>query len=157
MIHSLSRRKSLELNFRGIQFKKFCFLFFSLKGPVSAFICLFFTLISLIRFTGERGEGLLRQRMFSGLFFLLFYFSLTFGKWLSNRGYWLEKSREIWEKVEYGNLLLFKEKKYWWPWTVSVFPNHSWCGENRKATPPTPPPPAEEASGNITKRRQQTF
>lgn len=79
MIHSLSRRKSLELNFRGIQFKKFCFLFFSLKGPVSAFICLFFTLISLIRFTGERGEGLLRQRMFSGLFFLLFISPLHLG------------------------------------------------------------------------------
>lgn len=31
MIHSLSRRKSLELNFRGIQFKKFCFLFFFLE------------------------------------------------------------------------------------------------------------------------------
>lgn len=63
----------MELNFRGIQFKKFCFLFFSLKGPVSAFICLFFTLISLIRFTGKRGEGLLRQRMFSGLFFCFLF------------------------------------------------------------------------------------
>lgn len=157
MIHSLSRRKSLELNFRGIQFKKFCFLFFSLKGPVSAFICLFFTLISLIRFTGERGEGLLRQRMFSGLFFLLFISPLHLGSdcrtgvtdWRNP-----EKSGKRWNTE---TCCSSKKKKYWWPWTVSVFPNHSWCGENRKATPPTPPPPAEEASGNITKRRQQTF
>lgn len=70
MIHSLSRRKSLELNFRGIQFKKFSFLFFfPLKGPVSAFICLFFPLISLIRFTGKRGDsGCFLVRFFCFLF-----------------------------------------------------------------------------------------
>lgn len=157
MIHSLSRRKSLELNFRGIQFKKFCFLFFFLER---ASFCFHLPILYFNKSHSFYREAWRRPFETADVFwfvFFAFYFPLTFGKWLSNRGYWLEKSREIWEKVEYGNLLLFKEKKYWWPWTVSVFPNHSWCGENRKATPPTPPPPAEEASGNITKRRQQTF
>lgn len=106
-------------------------------------------------------QGVLEQAFWdSGGFLLCFllFSPLKCRKWLWNRGYWLEvqNPKGIGRRWNTKTCCSSK-KKYWWPWTVLIFPNHKWCGEKREATPPTPPSQAEEASGNITNRRQQTF
>lgn len=156
----------MELNFRGVQF----FFQFSFCSPERAsffaFICLFFALLYEDSNVSLVLQGSLKQTFWDKrrlFWFAFFLFSpLKFGTWLLNRGYWLEvrDPKRLGRRWNTETCCSSKKKKYWWPWTVLIFPNHSWCGgEKERQLPPhhTPPSPAEEASGNITNRRQQTF
>lgn len=148
----------MELNFRGVQFWIFLSsVFVSWKAQ----FCLFFALLNVESKVSLVLQGVLEQAFWdSGGFLLCFllFSPLKFQKWLWNRGYWLEAQNPKGIGRRWNTkTCCSSKKKYWWPWTVLIFPNHKWCGEKREATPPTPPSQAEEASGNITNRRQQTF
>lgn len=159
-IHSLSRRERWGWVSEGYSWRcflsHFCFL---LKGPVFAFICRFFTLlykesnVSLV-LQGSMNRPFGTVEVFCFVFFYFPLLNLGSDCWTGVTDWKFGIPRRIWEKVKYGNLLLFKEKKYWWPWTVLIFPNHSWRGEKREATP-RPPHSTFSSRGGFWKYNQQ--
>lgn len=138
----------MGLDFRGVQFEMFCFPFFSIcfswKGQcLFVFICRFFALLYEEKWVSLVLQGSLEQVVWDNGGFLLcvsFCFPLlNLGSdcWTGVTDWKFGIPRDLGEG-EIRKPAALQRKKKRWPWTVLIFPNHSWCGEKREATPPTP-------------------
>lgn len=142
--------------------------FFSRKGQ-------FFSLLFCHDFAlrgWKRGFGFYREewnlRRTVEVFFRFIHLLLFFPPLLNSGNdfwtgvtYWNLGIPAKWDKVKYGNLLLYQEKKYQWPWTVLIFPNQIWRGERKNAEERHLPPlhllELRRLLGIWNQPRQQTF